>query len=81
MTDPGKLPKKLDLEQATRLAQSETGQALLATLQAQNNQALQSAVAQAQAGDFDQVKKTLEGFLSSPEGRTFLERLRGQGHG
>ncbi len=81
MEDRGDIPKGISMEQAAKLAQSEAGQALLANLQSQHGDTLQSAIAQAQAGNYTQVKKTLAALLNSPEGKSLLRQLRGQQDG
>lgn len=74
-------PRGLDLEQATKLAQSDAGQALLSELQTRHGNALQAAMEQAQAGNYDQVKRTLSSLLNTPEGKALLNQLRGQRNG
>lgn len=63
------------IQDAMRLAQSETGQRLFAMLKEQNGGAVDHAMAQAAAGDYDQVKQTLSTLLSSPQIRAMLEQL------
>ena len=64
------------IEQAMRLAESDTGKQLLALLQAQNSDRLQQAAALASQGDFSAAKQTLSGFLSSPEAVELLQKLQ-----
>lgn len=81
MEKQGDLPKGLDLSQAARLASSDAGQALLANLQAQHGDTLEAAIAQAQAGDYTQVQKTITALLKTPQGKALLQQLRRTGDG
>lgn len=63
------------MQDALRLAQSETGQQLFAMLKAQNGDAVTQAMNQAASGDYDQAKQTLSALLSSPQIRAMLEQL------
>ena len=65
------------MEEAMKLAASPKGQALLAMLQQQHGAALESAMAQAQAGNYEQVKQSLSDFLETPAGKALLKQLRG----
>ena len=69
--------QSLPIEEAMRLAATPQGQQLLKQLQAQHGPLLQSAMQQAQSGDYEQVKQMLSGLLHSPEGKALLEQLRG----
>ena len=68
--------QNLPLEEAMKLAATPQGQQLLQQLQNQHGPLLQSAIAQAQSGDYEQVKQMLSGLLHSPEGKALLEQLR-----
>ena len=63
------------IQDAMRLAKSDTGQQLFAMLKEQNGGAVDQAMEQAAAGDFDQVKQTLSELLSSPQLRAMLEQI------
>ena len=63
------------MQEALRLAQSDTGQQLLALLRAQNNDAVQQAMSQAAAGDYQNVVSTMSALLASPEAKALLEQL------
>ena len=63
------------------LAGSSQAQAMIAQLQNQRSSQLEAAVAQAQAGDFRQVKETLNQYLQSPAGQEMLKQLRGRSNG
>lgn len=69
--------QNLPLAEAMKLAATPKGQQLLRQLQDQHGALLQSAMQQAQAGDYDQIKQMLSGLLSSAEGKALLEQLRG----
>ena len=68
------------MQDALRLAQSEKGQQLFAMQKAQNGDAMNKAMEQADTGNYDQVKDTLSALLSSPQLRAMLEQLGGQSH-
>ena len=69
--------QNLPLQDAMRLAATPKGQQLLRQLQEQHGPLLQSAMQQAQSGDYEQVKQMLSGLLNSPEGKALLDQLRG----
>jgi hypothetical protein len=69
------------MQQALRMAQSEAGKSLIQQLKTQNGPALDAAMAQAQAGNFDEVKKTMEKLLADPKFQSLLEQLREGSHG
>lgn len=75
------LPQGVSMEELMKLAGSPQGQALLSRLQSQHSKELESAITQAQAGDFEQVKRTVTDFLHSPAGRELMKQMRGQGNG
>lgn len=66
------------LDDARRIAESETGQQLMSVLRRNNGEQLKAAMAQASAGDYAQVQKTLSSALASPEIRELLKQLGGQ---
>ena len=70
-------PRGLPMEEIMKLAATPQGQAILAQLQSQHPQELEAAIAQAQAGDFEQVKRTVTDFLNSSAGKELMNRLRG----
>lgn len=71
-------PQGLPIEQIMRLADTPQGKALLSQLQQQHPQELENAIAQAQAGNYEQVKRTISDYLSSPEGKELMKKLRGR---
>lgn len=74
-------PSGFSMEQAMQLAGTTQGQALLNQLQQQHGKALESAIAQAQSGNYAQVQKTLQDYLKTPEGKALLQQLKGGSHG
>lgn len=71
--DPNK-----NLSQALRLAQSPAGRQLLTLLKNTDGAALQAAMDQASAGNYDAVKDTLKDTLSNPEIQALLKQLEKQ---
>lgn len=70
----------LSMEDAKHLAQTQAGQKLISLLQSQNPQQLQTAMAQASTGDYEQLKKTLGSFMASPEAQALLKQLENHRH-
>ncbi len=81
MQDRPNIPQGLPLDKIMKLAATAEGQALLAQLQQHHGQTMESAIAQAQAGDFTQVKQTMTEFLSSPAGQELMKQMRGFNNG
>jgi hypothetical protein len=71
------LTQGLPMDKIMQLANSPQGQAIFTQLQQSDPQALQSAMQDAQAGNFEQVKKTMSEFLSSPAGQALMQQMRG----
>ena len=65
------------IQEAAALANSEAGKQLLSALNNNHSEEMEQAFALAASGDYVQLKKALEGILSTPETRALLERLRG----
>lgn len=63
------------MQEAMKLAQSDTGKQLYELLQRTQARQLQSAMDQAAAGDYEQVKRTLSSLLADPEARKLLEKM------
>lgn len=66
------------MEDARRIAESDAGQQLMSALRRNNGEQLKAAMAQASAGDYAQVQKTLSSALAAPEIRELLKQLGGQ---
>lgn len=64
-----------DLSELMRLAQSPAGQQLIALLQQNGGNHLQTAVEKAGSGDFGQAKQILSSLLSDPEAQALLKQL------
>ena len=64
------------LRRAAQFAMSKEGQQLYALLQSTNSQQLQSAMDQAAAGNYEEVKKTLQSLMQSDEARRLLGKYR-----
>lgn len=69
--------RQMSIQEASALANSEAGQQLLSALNRSHSKEMEEAFALAAAGDYAQLKKSLEGILSSPETKALLDRLRG----
>lgn len=72
---------KFDIQQVMRLANSDTGRQLLDLLQTTQGDTLQGAMDQAAAGDYDQLKKTVQQLLSNDQARQLVEKMGSDGHG
>lgn len=75
------LPQGLPLDKIMQLAASPQGQALLAQLQQTHPEALESAMQNAQAGNYEQIKKSMSEFLSSSAGQALMQQMRGLNNG
>lgn len=64
-----------NFSEALRLAQSDTGQQLLALLRNQDSGTLRQAMEQATAGDYQNALSTMSALLSAPEAKALLEQL------
>ncbi len=64
-----------------QLMQSPAGQALMALLQENHVGAMNAARESAQAGDLQQAKQALAGFLSDPRAKVLLQQLQEERHG
>ena len=78
------MEKKYDdfsMQEAIRLAQSDTGQQLLHLLKNNHSEAARSAMNSAQNGDIAQAQKALQAFLSDPKAQALLQDLKEGRHG
>jgi len=73
-----KKENKMDfsMEEAMRLAQSDTARQLMELLRQQNGEALQKAAASASEGNYEQVKQIMSQLLSNPEAAALMQRLK-----
>lgn len=65
------------LEQAKKFAQSDAGKALFRALRAQKGNAMDTAMEQAAAGDYEALKKTVQQLASSPQVQALLKQFGG----
>ncbi|MBR4864527.1 MAG: hypothetical protein IKU07_08115 [Oscillospiraceae bacterium] len=72
-----KNPQGFDPQEIKRLAATAAGQQLMALLSAQDPTAIQSAVAQAAAGNMDSAKNILQPLLSSEDIQKLIKQLGG----
>lgn len=70
-------PQGLPMEQILKFAATPQGQAILTQLQNSHPKELETAISQAQAGNYQQLQQTLTGFLNSPAGKELMKQLRG----
>ena len=63
------------VQEAMKLAQSDTGRQLYALLQKTQGQQLQSAMEQASSGNYDAVRKALNSMLSDPQAQELQKKL------
>ena len=78
------MEKKQDsfsIQEAMRLAQSNTGQQLLNLLKHNHGDAAKTALEKAQNGDMQQAKQALQAFLSDPQTQELLRQLQEGQHG
>lgn len=66
------------MQEALRLANSDAGRELLALFSQMDSDKRERAAAQAAAGDYAQVKKTLSELLSSPQAKALMKQLEGK---
>ena len=72
-----KLPESsMDYSEILRLAQTDAGRQLIALVQKQGGQRLNSAMQQASEGDYRQLQQTVREFLRTPEAKALAEKLR-----
>lgn len=67
-----------DYSQLLKLAQSNTGQQLMALLQKSGADALSSAANKASSGDYTQARSLLNQLLQDPKARALLKQLEEQ---
>ena len=63
------------IQEALRLANTSTGQQLLALLQKNGGDDLNKAMDRAAAGDYEQAKQALASLLADPQAKKLLEQL------
>lgn len=65
-----------DIQQAMRLANSDAGRELLNLLQSTQGKKLQDAMDQAAAGNYDQVKKTMQELMDNDQARQLMKKMQ-----
>ena len=68
---------KFSIQDAMRMANTDAGKQLLNLLQQSNSEALNKAMAQANAGDYNNLSQTLAPLLASPEVQKLLKQMGG----
>ena len=64
------------MQQAAAMAKSEAGQQLLGLLKSQHGDKLESAMQQAKAGNFAQVKEMMEAMMASEQAQQLLKKMQ-----
>ena len=72
-------PEEQTYKRITEFAQSPKGQQLLHQLKQVDPQRTSQAMAQAETGDMDQLKSTVEQLLRSPQIQALLKQYGGEG--
>lgn len=72
---------EIDMQDAMKLAQSGAAQQLFALLNSSNQALVQSAMAQAAAGNTEQAKQILQQLLATEQAQQLLQQLQGDAHG
>lgn len=71
---------KFSMQEAMRLAQSDTGQRLLAMLSARGSE-MDAAMESARQGDIEAAKQALSSFMADPQTQALLKKLQEEHHG
>lgn len=64
-----------EMAELMRFAKSDAGKQLMSTLQKNNSAALHTAMAQANARDYEALKQTVQSFLATPEAKAIIETI------
>ena len=67
---------EFSLRQAAAMAKSEAGQQLIGLLKSQHSDQLNSAMQQAKAGNFTQVKEMMEAMMASEQAQQLLKKMQ-----
>ena len=70
-----KKSQEFSMKEALRLAKSPAGQQLSQLLQQADQETLNSAVAQAKQGNYEDAAKQIRALLSSPQAQALLKEL------
>lgn len=71
------MPNSQELAQIMRFVQSPAGQQMLASLQQLHSSEINSAMADAAAGNYDRAQRTIAAFLATPEAKKLLSQAEG----
>ena len=71
----------ISMEEAKRLAQSDAGKKLYASLQQSHGDQLQNAMKQATEGNYSAVKEAITKMMETPEVKAFLRQMGGNSNG
>ena len=66
---------------AMRLAQTDAGKQLFALLQSTQGRQLEDAMAQASAGNYEQMKQTVQALMASQQAQSLLKKLQEDANG
>lgn len=72
--------QNFSMQEAMKLAKTDAGKQLIALLQQQNETEIQTAMAQAHAGNMDAAKDALRSILENPQTRAILQQLGRERH-
>ena len=70
-----KKSQEFSMKEALRLAQSPAGQQLQQLLQQADQETLNSAIAQAKQGNYEEATKQIRALMSSPQAQALLKEL------
>lgn len=70
-----KKSQEFSMKEALRLAQSPAGQQLQQLLQQADQQTLNSALSQAQQGNYEDAARQIRALMSSPQAQALLKEL------
>ena len=76
-----KFPNDFDMGQVMKLAQSETGQQLLALLQNSGDPKFGSAMDQAAMGNLEPARQMLQQLMANEQTRGLLQKIAGDANG
>ena len=71
---------EFSMEDVKKLAQSHTGQQLIAMLSNHSTE-MNAAMTSAKLGDLEAAKQALAGFMADPQTRALLQKLQEERHG
>lgn len=72
---------EFDLQEARRIAETDTGKQIMAMLQQNRSPQLQSAMDSAKTGDFGQMQQVLASLMADPNMQALMKKLQEEQHG